>query len=331
MPVGRANRRAFIAALGGAAVSWQQVAKAQQSHIQRIALLTLRSQEILVPYLTEFLSELRRLGSVEGQNIQVDYRCAEGSVEQLEPLARELLALKPDVALAPEPSAARAMKNVASSLPIVCITLTDAVIPELVASYARPGGTVTGIALTVEGMTSKLVELTIETIPDVARIGFLYNPAGASMRLFADGVAAGARTRGITVLTEKASTRDDLPPAIQGLAKHEVQALVIPSNGLFYVNRAQIAQLAVSTRLPTVFSDREYVEAGGLASYGINVTENYRHAAEYVAKIFKGTKPGDLPIEFPTKVELVINLKTAKALGLTVPPSLLARADEVIE
>ena len=222
------------------------------------------------------------------------------------------------------------MKSVASSLPIVCISLTDAVMPELAASYARPGGTVTGIALTVEGMTSKLVELTIETVPNVARIGFLHNPAGASMQLFADSVAAGARTRGITVLTEKASTRDDLSPAINRLAKHKVQAVVIPSNGLFYVNRAQIAQLALSTHLPTIFGEREYVEAGGLASYGIDVKENYRHAAQYVVKILKGAKPGDIPIEFPTKVEMVINLKTARALGLEVPPTLLARADEVI-
>ena len=151
------------------------------------------------------------------------------------------------------------------------------------------------------------------------------------MRLFADSVAAGARTRGITVLTEKASTRDDLSPAINRLAEHQVQALVVPSNGLFYVSRAQIAQLALSAHLPTVFPEREYVEAGGLASYGIDVKENYRHAARYIGKILKGTKASDLPIEFPTKFELVINLKTAKALGLEVPPTLLARADEVIE
>ena len=325
------RRREFITLLGGAAAAWPLAAGAQQGYIQHIAVLTLRSQETLTPLLATFLDELRHLGYIEGQNVKVDYRCADGYVEPLQPLARELLALKPDVALAAEPSAARAMKSVASSLPIVCISLTDAVMPELAASYARPGGTVTGIALTVEGMTSKLVELTIETVPNVARIGFLHNPAGASMQLFADSVAAGARTRGITVLTEKASTRDDLSPAINRLAKHKVQAVVIPSNGLFYVNRAQIAQLALSTHLPTIFGEREYVEAGGLASYGIDVKENYRHAAQYVVKILKGAKPGDIPIEFPTKVEMVINLKTARALGLEVPPTLLARADEVIE
>jgi putative tryptophan/tyrosine transport system substrate-binding protein len=325
------ERRAFITLLGGAAAMWPLAAGAQQGHIQRIAVLTLRSQETLAPLLSAFLDELQHLGYVEGQNVTVDYRWTDGDVEPLQPLARELLALKPDVALAAEPSAARAMKSVASFLPIVCISLTDAVIPELAASYARPGGTVTGIALTVEGMTSKLVELTVETVPTVARIGFLHNPAGASMRFFADSVAAGARTRGITLLTEKASTRDDLSPAINRLAEHQVQALVIPSNGLFYVNRAEIAQLALSAHLPTVFPEREYVEAGGLASYGIDVKENYRHAARYIGKILKGAKAGDLPIEFPTKVELVINLKTARALGLEVPATLLARADEVVD
>jgi len=325
------RRRDFLGLLGSAASAWPLGAQAQQGSVRRIAVLTLRSQETLKALLATFLNELRHLGYTEGQNVKVDYRCADGYVEPLQPLARELLALKPDVALAAEPSAARAMKSVAPSLPIVCISLTDAVMPELAASYARPGGNVTGIALTVEGVTSKLIELSIETVPNVTRIGFLHNPAGASMQLFADSVAAGARIRGITLLTEKASTRDDLSPAISRLAEHQVQALIIPSNGLSYVNRARIAQLALSTRLPTVFGEREFVEAGGLASYGIDVKENYRHAARYVIKILKGAKPADLPIEFPTKVEMVINLKTAKALGLTVPPTLLTRADEVIE
>src|ERR1051325_4881610 len=326
------RRREFLGVLGGgAAADWPLAAQAQQGLIRRIAVLTLRSQATFTALFATFLNELRHLGYIEGQNVKVDYRCADGYVEPLQPLARELLALQPDVALAAEPSAARAMKGVASSLPIVCISLTDAVMPELAASYARPGGNVTGIALTVEGMTSKLIELTTETVPNVARIGFLHNPAGASMQLFADSVAAGARTRGITVVTEKASTRDDLTLAINRLAEHQVQALVIPSNGLSYANRAQIARLALSAHLPTIFGEREFVEAGGLASYGIDVKESYRHAARYVAKILKGARPADLPIEFPTKVEMVINLKTARALSLTVPPTLLTRADEVIE
>ena len=170
------------------------------------------------------------------------------------------------------------------------------------------------------------VELTLDAVPRVARIGFLSNPTGASMGFFAQNVDAGARGRGITVLTEEATTRDDLAPAFNRLAKQEVQAVVVPPNGLFRTNRAQIVQLALAAHLPTIFAERENVEAGGLASYGIDTRENFRVAAGYVDKILRGTKPGDLPIEFPTKVELVINLRTAKALGLTVSPQLLARA-----
>jgi putative ABC transport system substrate-binding protein len=326
------GRREFISLLGGAAVAWPLGARAQKTgRLQQIAVLTLLSEQQSAPLLSVFRDGLRGRGYVEGQNISFDYRYSDGDVERLKPLAQELLSLKPDIVLAPEPTPARAMKAVAPHLPIVCVTLSDALIPELAASYARPGGTVTGIALTVEGLTGKLVELTTETIPGVSRIGFLSNPAGASMRLFADGVIASARTRGIAVLIQEASTRDDLAAAINRLAKQDVQVLIVPENGLFWVNRVQVMQLALAARLPTIFAERQSVDAGGLVSYGINIKENYRHAAVYVAKILKGANAGELPIEFPTKIELVINLRTAKALGLELSPQLLARADEVID
>jgi ABC-type uncharacterized transport system substrate-binding protein len=300
------KRREFITLLGGAAGVWPLVARAQQpGRMQRIAVLTLLSPQRSPPFLAAFLDGLRRLGYVEGQNVIIDYRYAEGDVKRLKLLAQELVSLKPDVVLAAEPSPARAMKNVAPALPIVCVTLSDALMPELAASYAQPGGTVTGIALTVEGLTGKLVELIIETVPSLARIGFLSNPMGASMRFFAESVGASARARGIAVLVEEAATRDDLGPAIDHLAKQEVQALVVPANGLFWINRAQIVQIALRAHLPTICAAREYVEAGGLVSYGVDTKENYRHAAEYVGKILKGVKPGELPIQFPTKVELV--------------------------
>jgi putative ABC transport system substrate-binding protein len=326
------RRRDFITLLGGAAAAWPLAARAQQlRRLQRIALLTLVSPQELAPEVAAFLDGLHHLGYMEGQNVSIDYRYAEGDVSRLKPLAQELISLKPDVVLAAEPSPARAIKSVAPILPIVCVTLSDASIPELAASYARPGGSVTGIAMSVEGLTGKLVELSLEAVPSVARIGFLSNPTGASMRFFAQNVDAGARGRGITVLTEEATTRDDLASAFNHLAKQDVQAVVVPPNGLFRTNRAQIVHLALAAHLPTIFAERENVEAGGLASYGIDTRENFRVAAGYVDKILKGAKPGDLPIEFPTKVELVINLRTAKALGLTVSPQLLARADEVIE
>ena len=332
MPLDQLKRREFITLLGGAAAAWPVAARAQRTgRLQHIAVLTLRSEQQSAPLLSAFRDGLRDLGYVEGQNVSFDYRYSDGDVERLKLLAQELLSLKPDVVLAAEPSPARAMKAVAPRLPIVCVTLSDALMPELAASYARPGGTVTGIALTVEGLTGKLVELTLECVPGLSRIGFLFNPAGASMRLFADGVMAAGRARGITVLMQEASTRDALSVAINQLEQRGVQAIIVPENGLFWVNRTQVVQLALAARLPTIFAERQSVDAGGLASYGINIKQIYHDAAVYVAKILKGANAGELPIEFPTRVELVINLRTAKALGLELSPLLLARADEVIE
>jgi putative ABC transport system substrate-binding protein len=297
----------------------------------RLALLTLGTAQEKVEDAAALADGLRRLGYVEGQNVDIEYRYAAGDVQRLKPLAQELIASKPDVLLGAEPSAARAIKSVAPNLPIVCLALTDALIPDLIASYSRPGGSVTGIAQSVEGVTGKLVELALEIVPGTVRIGFLSNPAGASMRLFAQSIDAGARARGVAVLTEAATKRDELAPAFDRLGKQEAQAIIVPVNGLFRTHRAQIVQLALAARLATIFAERQFIEAGGLASYGVNEKENYRRAAGYIDKILKGAKPGDLPVEFPTKIELVVNLKTAKALGLAVPPTLLARADEVIE
>jgi putative tryptophan/tyrosine transport system substrate-binding protein len=325
------KRRAFIAGLGSAAV-WPVVARAQQTRkTPRIAVLTLESAKTRGLMVDAFIDGLRRLGYVPGQSVEIDYRYAESDNQQLKSLAQELIALKPDVSLGANPSAVRALKIVAPTLPIVCPTLTDALIPDLAASYARPGGSVTGIANNVEGMMGKLIELATEIVPGIRRIGFLFNPAGASMPLFARRFGESARAIGITVVTEEALTADDLSPALDRLAKQQIQAVVVPLNSLFLNQSARIVANALAAHVPVIFSEREDVEAGGLASYGIDQRENYRRAASYVDKILKGALPGDLPIEFPTKVQLTINIKTAKALGLEIPPQLLARADEVIE
>jgi putative tryptophan/tyrosine transport system substrate-binding protein len=325
------SRRDFITLIGGAAASWPVAARAQQlGRLHKVAVLTLLAPEQAAAFVASFRDELQHLGYVEGQSVEFDYRYAEGDVARLHGLAQELIALKPDVVLAVEPSSARSIKSINPALPIVCIGLSDGVIPELAASYARPGGSVTGIAMTVEGLMGKLVELTRETVPNTSRIGFLHNPEGASMRLFANGVDAAARALGVSVLVEEATTPEDLASAIDRLTKI-VQALIVPPNGLYETNRVRITQLALAARMPTIVSEREFVEVGGLLSYGIGTKDRYRAAAGYVGKILKGAKPADLPIEFSTKVELVINLRTAKALGLTISPSLLARADEVIE
>jgi putative ABC transport system substrate-binding protein len=292
----------------------------------RIAFLSLRPQQSVH---LAFVDGLRRLGYAQGHNLDIDHRY--GDVEKLRPLALELIALKPDILVADSASAAIAFKSVAPTRPIVCLALTDAGIPHLFASYARPGGNVTGMAQSVEDVTGKLVEVTLEMIPIARRIGFLSNPQGASMRLFAQSVDAAARDRGMAVLTEEAATAGELASAFGRLGNQGVQAVIVPVNGLFFSQSMQIAQIALAARLPTVAADRQYVEDGSLASYGIDQRESYRRGASYVDRILKGAKPGDLPIEFPTKIELAINLKTAKALGLNLPPSLVTRADEVIE
>jgi hypothetical protein len=204
-------------------------------------------------------------------------------------------------------------------------------IPELAASYARPGGSVTGIASAVEGLTGKLIELAQEFVPRALRIGFLFNPTGASMQFYAQNVEDNARQRGIAFLSEQATRREDLGPAFDRLVERKAEAVIVPQNGLFRNEAANIAQLAVTAHLPTIFAERHGVEVGGLASYGIDQRETFRRAADYIDRILKGAKPADMPIEFPTKIELVINLKTAKSLGLDVPLFLQQRADEVIE
>jgi putative ABC transport system substrate-binding protein len=297
----------------------------------RIAFLSLGAAQEGATLVAAFADGLRRLGYAEGQNVDIDYRYAAGEVEQLKSLAQDLIALKPDMLVGSEPSAARALKSVAPTLPIVCLALTDALIPDLIASYARPAGTVTGMAQSVEGVTGKLVEVALEIIPGAVRIGFLSNPAGASMRLFAQIVDTAAGARGIAVLTEDVSTAGQLAPAFDRFRRQGTQAVIVPVNGLFRVQRAQLAQLALAARLPTISAERQYVEAGLLVSYGVNEGENYRRAAGYVDRILKGAKPGDLPVEFPTRVELTINLRTAKALGVDLPPTFVTRADEVIE
>jgi putative ABC transport system substrate-binding protein len=325
------KRRDFIMLLGGgAAAMWPLAARAQQFR-PRIAVLSLNTARDEGKVLAAFLDGMRALGYVDGQNIDLDYRYASGDPTDLAALARELIAVKPNLALATSPSPAMVLKGVAPELPIVCASVSDSLMPSHVASYAQPGGSVTGIASSVEGMYGKLLELALDIIPGTARIGFLANPAGASMTFYAEQVAAAARARGIVMLTKEARTPDDLDRAYDVFAKQQVHAVIIPANGLFVTNGSRIAQLALAARLPTIFPDPRDVEAGGLASYGVDLRENYRRAAVYVDKILKGAKPGDLPVEFPTKLVLVINLKTAKALDISIPATMIGRADEVIE
>ena len=294
-------------------------------------MLTLLSSKDEDGALAAFVDGLHSHGLIEEKNLKIDYRYSDGDVKQLIPFAQELIALRPDVLVGAEPSPAKVLKNLAPALPIVCPQLTDAQLSDLVASYARPGGTVTGLAQSVEGLPGKLIELVQEFVPGAVRVGFLSNPTGASMQFFAHSTEEAARSRGVLLLTEQAATPDDLPPALGSLARQQAQAIIVPLNALFRQEVAQIVQLATAARLPTIFALRHGAEAGGLASYGVDYKDNYRRAAGYVDKILKGAKPADMPVEFPTKIELVINVKTARALGINVPLFLQQRADEVIE
>jgi putative ABC transport system substrate-binding protein len=321
------RRRELITLLGGAAAAWPLTARAAGKR-PRIAVLSLSREG---KNIAAFVDGLRAFGHVAGRTVEIDYRHAAGDTTRLKPLTQELIALGPDVALVGSASPAVMFNSVAPGLPIVCPSITDFLLPSLIASHARPGGSVTGIAQYVEGLAGKMLELALDVVPGSVRIGFLANPAGASMALWAQQVEAAARARGVAMLVQQASTADDLAPAFEGFTKQQAQAVIVPSNGLFEARAMRIVQLALLARLPTIMARAEWVEAGGLASYGVDLRENFRRAATYVDKILKGAKPGDLPIEFPTKIVLSINLETARTLGLTIPPTLIARADEVIE
>jgi len=323
-------RRKFIAALAGAAATWPPAARGAGRH-PRIGVLDIKSAESDARNVAAFRDGLQSLGYLEGRTVDIDYRYSDGDTNGLTALAQELVKLKPDVVLAAQPSPIRAVKDIAPALPIVCPAFGDAYVPSLAASFAHPGGSVTGIASVVEGLTGKLTELALDAIPGTTKIGFLANPAGASMAHFEQQVRSTAQARGVEVRTEQVEKLDDFDAAFRRLSEEKVQLIIVPPNGLLTSGRKRIVELSLTLRLPLIFAERDNVDVGGLASYGINYSESYRRAAIYVDKILKGVAPGDLPIEFPTQLELVINLKTARALGVTVPPTLLSRADDVID
>jgi putative tryptophan/tyrosine transport system substrate-binding protein len=323
-------RRRFVTAVGGMAISWPMAARAAAGH-PRIGVLDINSEEYDAHNLAAFRDGLQRLGYVEGRTVDIDYRYADGDTDRLPSLAQELVQLKPDVVLADAVSPARAMKRIAAALPIVCPAFSDSFVPSLAASLAHPAGSVTGIASDVEGLFGKLTELTLDAIPGTTKIGFLANPAGASMARFELQVQSAAQARRVEVQIEQVGKFDEFEGAFRRLSEGSVQAVIVPGNGLFHTGQKRIIELSLPLRLPLIFADRYGVVAGGLASYGVDSSENYSRCAVYIDKILKGAAPGDLPIEFSTRIELVINLKTARMFGLTLPATLLGRADEVIE
>ena len=327
------NRRAFVNALSGGLLAAPLAAEAQQ-HPGKVARIGFLSPTLStsVPHIVEaFRQGLRDLGYVEGQNIVVEYRWAEGRAERLPMLAAELVSLKVDVIVASGTPAPLAAKNATKTIPIVMASAGDPVGSGLVAGLARPGGNVTGQSTLTPDLGRKRLQLIKELLPGVSRVAVLWNAANPYTVLQVREIEAAARTLRVQTQSLEVRGPDDfervLPTAISGGAG----ALVVVEDPLTVSYRMRIVSFASQRRLPAMYGFREFAEAGGLMAFGANLPDLYRRVAIYVDKILKGAQPADLPVEQPTKFDLVINLKTAKALGLTIPPSLLARADQVIE
>jgi putative ABC transport system substrate-binding protein len=327
------RRREFITLLGGAAAC-PMVARAQQP-IPRtrplLGYLITGSREGMAYLSTRFLNRLREIGYTDGQTIDIVTRYANADVTRLPALADELVRLKPSVIVAIDPPAALAAAKATASVPIVAAILNDPVRLGLVASYARPGGNVTGILSQVEGLPGKQVEIARDLVPLLTRIGVLINPANATHTYQRQEIEAAAATSGIKVIGAQARSKADLGPAFKSFQDAGAGAAIILRDFAFVEAFASIAELTTGMRLPAIASQKAYVEAGGLISNGVDERSSQSRAADLVARILKGSKPSDLPVEFPTKLVTSINMRTAKALGLAIPPSLLAMADEVIE
>lgn len=325
------DRRAFIV---GAAASLIAPALAKAQHagkVYRIGYLSAPTRQSVERVLDAFLRALRELGWVEGQNFIVEYRWAEGKVERLPDLAAELVRRNVDVIVAPAGSAALAAKNATSSIPIVMIFPNDPVETGLVASLRRPGGNITGTTMTAgPGITGKKLQILKETIPHLSRVAFLSDPADPSFGDQMKEAEAAARFLRIRLQQVEARGPEEFDSAFAAMARERAEALLVMGASTFLVHRARLADLAVKGRIPTMYGLRESVEAGGLMAYAVNMTDFIGHAAVFVDKILKGAKPADLPVEQPTKFEFIINLKTAEAIGITIPDSILLRADEVL-
>ena len=277
------------------------------------------------------LQGMQELGYVEGKNLAVEWRYADNQLERLPAQAAELVALKMDVIVSGANAGPLALQKATSTIPIVIASASDPVGSGLVKSLARPGGNITGLSTINTDLSPKRLELLRDMMPGLSHVAVLLHPASPSSHAILDSLREAARKIRVTIVPLETRTLLEIESALGAMAKHKSRAMIVSSDPLFSQNRARIAELAVKNKLPTLAADRQYTEAGCLASYGTSLADSYHHAATYVDKIFKGAKPGDLPVEQPTKFELVLNMKTAKALGIKVPQTFLIRTDRVIE
>jgi len=328
------KRDEFIALFGGTAATWPLAARAQQpaGRVYRVGYLTVASRQQQLHLIKAFEEGLRSLGYRVGENVVIEYRFADGEMERLPALAADLIRLGVDVIVTgANPNTVAAMKAT-KTIPIVMTTRIDPVGAGLVASLARPNGNVTGFAQDAGGeLNGKRLELLKETLPNLSRVGILWNPGVASNRSRLTSMRDATQGMGLMLVPVEARGQDAFEQAFTTMMNERMQAFVILGDAVLFNYRGQIAEMAMRNRLPAASSFKEFAEAGLLLTYGANVQDLFRRSAVFVDKIFKGAKPADLPVEQPTKFELVVNLKTAKALGIDIPPTLLARADEVIE
>ena len=325
------KRRKFITLLGSAAAAWPLATRAQQAgKLPTIGFLVGASRSATSQWTAGFVQRLRELGWTEGRTVAIEYRWAEGQNERAAEIAAEFVRLKVDVIVAGGTPSVIAAKHATSVVPIVFAAAGDPVGSNLVASLARPGGNVTGLSLQQTDLAAKRLELLREVVPNLRRLAIMANVGSPGAMLEMGEAKATAHTLGLVVDTFEIRRPEDIGSTFETL-KGRAEALYVCGDPLLTTNRIRINTWAMSLRLSTIYNFREYVESGGLMSYGPNLPDLYRRAADYVDKILRGTNPGDIPVEQPTKFDLVINLTTAKALGLTVPPGLLVAADEVIE
>jgi putative ABC transport system substrate-binding protein len=330
MPFDQLKRREFIALLGSAATAWPLTALAQPADkLPTIGYLGTTTPAAMSQWIAALVQRLRELGWIEGRTIAIEYRWAEGRPERYPEIAAEFVRLKVDVIFTTVPAVA-ALKQATSVIPIVFALATDPVGGGLVASLARPGGNVTGMSMQATDLAGKRVELLREAVPHLKRLAVLGNVDIPQVVLEMREVEAASQKLDLQVVPLEIRRADDIARAFEAL-KGRAEALYVCADPLSVANRAQINALALGARLPTMHGIRENVEAGGLMSYGASFSDQFRRAADLVDKILHGTKPGDIPVEQPTKFELAINLKTAKELGLSIPQTLLATADVVVE
>jgi putative ABC transport system substrate-binding protein len=328
------NRRKLFVALGAGALAAPFACFPQQpGKVWRVGYLSQRARPDSLDsgVFGAFRRGMRELGYVEGKSLEIEWRFADSRFQQLPALAAELVRLRVDVIVSVGTAATSAAQKATATIPIVIATAPDPVGSGFVASLARPGGNITGLSNLATDISPKHLEMLLSLVPKLSRVAILVNPANASHVVTLKNVQAAAQKTNVKIVPAEARTVLEIEKAFSAMVREKAGAVIVARDGLFTQQERQIAELAAKNRLPTIAGNREFVEAGGLISYGQNNADNYRRAAAFVDKIFKGAKPSDLPVEQPTKFEFIINRKAAKALGLNIPQSLLISADQVIE